>query len=112
MTEDDHILAIYEAVLRVTSKMLEAARKTDWDKLIALESECRVLIEELISRNGAHKLSREQLARKAVIIRKVLADDAEIRNLTEAGMARLQWMLGGAVQQRKLREAYETDRGY
>ena len=49
--------------------------------------------------------------RKVEIIRQVLADDAEIRNLTEPWMQRLQHLLTSVGQERKLHAAYNAGAG-
>ncbi len=46
--------------------------------------------------------------RKIEIVRKVLADDAEIRDLTEPQLARLGKMLEGTRREQKVRSAYNA----
>jgi flagellar protein FliT len=100
------IIATYEAILAITGQMLDAARNDDWDRLVALEQDCKKLVERLIADNTGQPLDSEFQPRKAEIIRKVLADDAEIRNITEPWMAQLQNILGSADRERKLSRAY------
>lgn len=101
------IIAAYEAILALTGQMLEAARNDDWDGLVALEKECKKLVAELVAENTGQPLSGQFRQRKAEIIRKVLADDAEIRNITQPWMAHLQAVLGSAGREKKLRHAYD-----
>lgn len=107
MTSEE-MIAAYESILQVTTQMLEAARAADWDRLVASEKQCRALVERLAA---ARQLSTPALephlrSRKVQIIRRVLADDAEIRNLTEPWMHRLQHMLASVGRERRLQAAY------
>lgn len=100
------IITTYETLLAITGRMLDVARIGDWDRLVALEKDCKKLVEELIAENHDLPLSSQLQQRKAEIIRKVLADDAEIRSITEPWMAQLQDFLGSAGRERKLSRAY------
>ncbi len=111
MMNSPQIITIYETVLAITGQMLDAARNDDWDRLVALEKDCKKRVEELIAENYGLPLSSQFQQRKAEIIRKVLADDAEIRNITEPWMAQLQNLLGNAGRERKLSEAYAPGNG-
>ena len=102
------LIGTYENILAVTARMLGAARAAEWDRLVELEQECRLLVQSLIAARSGNEIELEPEVRKRKfeIIRKVLADDAEIRNLTEPWMQRLQHLLGSIGQERKLRAAY------
>ncbi len=100
------VLELYEAILSVTAEMLAAARAADWEKLIEREHACRLLVEQLKQMAEHAPLDDAARRRKAEIIRKVLADDAAIRNLTEPELARLSSLLDAQRRDRGLREAY------
>jgi flagellar protein FliT len=100
------LIATYEAILQVTTQMLDAARAGDWDRLVDRERECRRLVDCVATTKAEIRLEPEARQRKVEIIRKVLADDAEIRNLAEPCMARLQHLIGSARQERDLHAAY------
>ena len=104
------MIATYENILAVTAQMLEAARAADWDLLVKREQQCRQLVEILMNTRCENEIVLEPQVhkRKVEIIRKVLADDAEIRNLTEPWMQRLQHLLTSVGQERKLHAAYNT----
>ena len=106
MMNSPRIITNYETILAITGQMLDAARNDDWERLVALEKDCKKLVEELIAENYGLPLSSQLQRRKAEIIRKVLADDAEIRNITEPWMMQLQNLLGSAGRERKLSRAY------
>ena len=111
MNEQEHILDVYGSISTVTSQMVDAASKGDWDRLVALEHDCRSLIETLKHSDAGAKAGAQFVQRKVALIRKVLADDAEVRKFTEPWMSKLEAYLGNARQEHKLRRAYESDLG-
>lgn len=106
--DNSQIIATYETILAITGQMLQAARSNDWDYLMALEEDCRVNVEKLMAANPA-PLGGEYQQRKVEIIHKVLADDAEIRNITQPWMAHLQNAIGSIGCEKKLSQAYGFD---
>lgn len=100
------IIQTYEAILEITAQMLEAARSADWDRLVEREKQCRALVDKLMAARMDVELDDDARRRKAEIIRKVLSDDAAIRDLTQPWMARLQHLLTSAGQERRLQAAY------
>lgn len=111
MTQHQSILDIYASISVKTGEMLDAAINGDWDKLIALEQDCRALIEILRLADSGSDKSTAFLQRRGDFIRKVLADDAEIRKYTEPWMTKIQIYLGNARREQQLQRAYETDHG-
>ena len=112
MSGHHHVLAIYSSISAKTGEMLDAARVSDWERLIALEQDCRALVEALKRVEvDTTDTDSEYLEHKAEFIHKVLADDAEIRKLTEPWMTQLGVYLGSACQEQRLHRAYETDNG-
>ena len=98
-------LAGYEAMAEISGQMLGAARESDWDRFIAEEKRCRDLVADLQSRAQAN-LSAAERARKLVLLRKMLSDDAQIRDLAEPWMMRLQDTLATSGNHRRLGESY------
>ena len=82
------MIGTYENILAVTAQMLDAARAADWDLLVRREQECRQLVENLMNaRSGNEVVLEPQVRRRKVeIIRKVLADDAQIHALWALGV--------------------------
>jgi flagellar protein FliT len=111
MSEEEHILDIYGSISDKTGEMLDAARCGDWDRLIVLEQDCRVLIERLKRTNAGPTAGVQFVQRRIAHIRKALANDAEIRKLTEPWMTQLEAYIGGARRERTLQRAYESDYG-
>lgn len=100
-------LMTYNAILSTTGKMLAAAQNNEWDQLILLEQECRQLTEMLINNDPEPILDKELLQNKVTIINQILADDAEIRAITEPWMVKLQDMLNTNERTRSLQQAYQ-----
>ena len=70
----------------------------------------QVLIEKVKSPEPALLADPQFRQRKAGILRKVLADDREVRRFTEPWMTRLEVYLGSSHQARRLHRAYQSDR--
>jgi flagellar protein FliT len=85
--------------------MLDAAREGDWDRLIEEERRCSALIDGL-RRLGEVPLSEPASKAKHGILRKLLADDAEIRTLTQPWLGQLEAMLGASANARRLGDSY------
>ncbi|TFH10109.1 MAG: flagellar protein FliT [Nitrosomonadales bacterium] len=102
MNNSSEIIVIYESILAITGQMLKAAQSADWENLIALEQECRGLTRKLMINNANKMLDGETRQRKQKIIQQILADDAEIRILTQPWMAQLQNILSNPVYKRCL----------
>ena len=104
--DNSQIIGTYETILDITGQMLRAAQDSDWDLLVSLEEDCRISVEKLMAGNPAQPLPARLQQRKVEIIRQVLADDAEIRNITEPWMLQLQNILGNTNRERRLNQAY------
>ena len=91
--------------------MLAAAQNDEWDQLVELEKECRKLTDELIANNTEYELnlSEELQQHKVKIIHQVLANDAQIRTITEPWMAQLQNILNTTKCERNLQQAYQSN---
>jgi len=103
------MLAQYEAVALASARMLGAARASDWELLIEEEGRCAALVEAIRSDRAPPALDEHGLARKAVIIRRILADDAEIRRLTQPWLRRIEEMLRVSANGHRLGDAYRQD---
>lgn len=100
-------LKTYDAILATTGKMLTAAQNNEWDQLIQLEQECKQLTEILIQNDREPILDKELLQKKVKIIHQILADDAQIRAITEPWMMKLQDILNTNSRTRELQLAYQ-----
>lgn len=101
----DETLSHYDSIAEISGRMLEAARRNDWDAVILEEGHCRGLIDTLRGSTQT-TLSTEEQQRKHRILRKVLADDAEIRNLAQPWLLNLEKLLDASSNNRKLDGSY------
>ena len=105
MTSED-ILTVYESVADLTGQMLAAAGSNDWDRLVELEQQCSSKVSTLRASEGAQTLTGPARKRKVELIKKVLADDRRIRDLTTPWMAQLSKLINSNGTQRRLANAY------
>ena len=103
------MLSLYRKVSEASGEMLECARRGDWSALVAAERRCKAHIDKLRAL-GEQALSPADLAEKHRIIRKLLADDAEIRELAQPWMKRLQTFLASSDNERRLGASYGGSR--
>ncbi|MBR7798931.1 flagellar protein FliT [Undibacterium sp. FT137W] len=103
------VISIYETVAVISDQMLLAAKNADWDRLTELESQCSEHIASLREGEGPIKLTGETRDRKVKIIQKILADDRQIRDLTEPWMANLSKLIRSNQTERKLVQAYGSN---
>lgn len=104
--DTDKLLSTYDRLSRTTGCMLSAAQRGDWDRLVDLEKNCASLVAELSALENDAVLPRGLRARKHELIRKVLADDAAIRNITEPWLQQLGSMLDANQQEQRLLRTY------
>jgi flagellar protein FliT len=100
------VISLYESVADITEQMLAAARTGDWELLVELETRCSSQVEIIKSTEPRVALTGVVRDRKVKIIRKILEDDREIRNITEPWMAQLSTLMNSAGTERKLARAY------
>lgn len=106
MMNDDDVISLYESVSDLTARMLAAAQSGDWDHLVELESDCASRVQVLRDGEALASLSGERRMRKVAIIKKILADDRAIRDLTSPWMAKLSAMMQSTGTERRLVNAY------
>lgn len=102
------LLKQYDAIWRLTQKMLEAARQEEWDQLIELEQARAAHIDAMMKQESEILWTQEEQFQKGELIRKILAADEEIKTLTATWMGELQEMLGSIGTVKKLSKTYET----
>lgn len=105
------VLEKYESLSAITGKMRDAAAQGDWDLLVELEEQSRARVEEMKLLDLA-PIDETTRLRKVALIRKILADDAEIRSKTEPWMAQLQRIMDNARSEDRLQKAYSAGTGY
>lgn len=103
---EDLVLSCYQQIADASGQMLNAARAADWDGLVEAEMNCANLICKVGALSKRAAISPEGNVKRMQIIRRVLADDAEIRGLVEPRMATLEGFLSGRDNGRRVQNAY------
>lgn len=102
----EEVLSLYETVAGITDQMVAAARERDWERLTALEALCASHVATLKREEKPTPLPTVMREQKVRIIQKILADDREIRSITEPWMQQLSAMINNVGTERKLSQAY------
>jgi flagellar protein FliT len=100
------VIANYESLSSITSKMRDAAVHGEWGQLIVLEQQCSRHVAAMKPADAEAKLDELARQRKIELIKKILADDAEIRNRTEMWTGQLQRIMQSNRQEQRLQQAY------
>jgi len=100
------VIENYEYLSSLTAQMREAAVLNKWDHLVELEKQCSQRVASMKAQDANSPLDENTRLRKVALIRKILADDAEIRNCTEPWMAQLKRIIKSVGQERRLLETY------
>jgi len=104
-------IALYESMRAVSAQMVEAARANDWDRLVVLERDCAGMARGIENEAAPVALGAEARARKAALIRQILADDAEVRRHAEPWLEHVRQFLGDGARARNVRRAYGANSG-
>ena len=102
------VITNYETLSALTGQMREAAVQGEWDKLVSIEQQCSQQVAAMRPADAAAAAALDDPARqrKIQLIKKILADDAEIRNRTEVWMGQLQRIMQSNRQEQRLQQAY------
>ena len=103
------VIENYEFLSSITGQMRAAATQGEWDRLVELEGQCSQRVETMKAVDAATPIDESTRLRKVALIRKILADDKEIRNHTEPWMVQLQRLIQSAGQERRLQQAYSNE---
>ena len=98
MTPQD-VLYAHEQIAGLTGKMLEAARNGDWIALNRLEIQCAEYARQF-EQDGRLPLTGADRQRKVALLKQILANDREIRAITEPWHAQAAQMMQGASGER------------
>jgi flagellar protein FliT len=100
------IVERYPRMADASGRMLSAARADDWDEVCKVERECADLVTELSRMGDLAPLDPTLRAQKLELMKKVLADDAEIRLLSQPWLRKLDTMMRGPATIDRLKRAY------
>ncbi|HKT03835.1 MAG TPA: flagellar protein FliT [Rugosimonospora sp.] len=108
MNRKAEYFARYEALAAVSGRMLSAARGADWSTLPALQAEFLRLVDGLKEADPGVVLDESDLGRKLALIRRILADDAAIRDLASPEVARLSALFEARCSTKALADLYRA----
>ena len=100
------VVSVYETMVGITERMLDAATANEWDRLAELEQECAVHARRLQANEGALPLAGQERQRKVAAIRRMLDADRRIRDLTTPWMAQLSALINNTSTERRVARAY------
>lgn len=100
-TEQCSVIEHYEAIAAASRHMLDAARAGNWDEVGRKEEHCRALIGRLKRTQPDGSIASGVRRVRFALLRAILADDAEIRELSEPWLKQLEALLGGHAGPRR-----------
>ncbi|MES2741311.1 MAG: flagellar protein FliT [Pseudomonadota bacterium] len=106
MMSAQEVLSVYQAMAELTEQMVTAAGQSDWDRLVLLEQHCARHVATLKAHEPAQALSGAGRQKKIDLIKKLLADDRAIRDLTAPWMTQLSALINNTGTERRLAHAY------
>lgn len=83
----------YEWIAHASHAMLAAAKRDDWDEVGRLEARCRALIADLHAAARVERLDVPEQRRRVALLRRILADDAQIRVRSEPWLQQIEQLL-------------------
>lgn len=104
--DGDSIIEAYEAVLTLTQQMLDAARTSRWEELIAAEDERSRMIDNISKSDSGVTPDERARSSKRELIGAIMQRDAEIRILTQDWMHELRVVISSLNAQQRLQHAY------
>jgi len=102
------VIENYELLSSIMGEMRAAATQGEWDHLVELEKQCRQRVGAMKAQDAATPIDESTRLRKVALIRKILADDKDIRDHTEPWMAQLQHLIQSTGQERRLLQTYSA----
>lgn len=86
----------YQQLSDLSGAMLEAARRGDWDTVTSTERICARVIGDMRQQPEAAPVSDSEHDARLRLLRKILADDAEVRDLAQPWMRELERIIKGS----------------
>lgn len=106
--DNREIMSLYAKIANQSEEMLRAAQKGSWDELCAAEEVVSRLIHDLqtLKQVKESDLNERERIEHITYLKKILADDAEIRNITEPRLRQLEEFLRASSNTQKLSNSY------
>jgi flagellar protein FliT len=92
--QENFPLVLYANMRMVSSRMVDAARARNWERLRELEKDVNRQRESVLERAPGAPLSPEMQAQRVALIKSIFADDREVRRHTHEWMDKLPQLLG------------------
>ncbi|MBD8531553.1 flagellar protein FliT [Massilia sp. CFBP 13647] len=89
------LLAMYESIATITSKMVSAANARDLDTLESLREQCGAQLSA--AAGGVSALEGAQRLRKIELLKQIMANDRAVREITEPWHAKLEQLARAAA---------------
>lgn len=96
----------YERALELTRGMLDAAQKSEWERLVAQERERAGLIDRLRDLDREPSRDARDRERKRTLLREIMQLDEQIEILTQDWMRELRDILGSINAEQRLSRTY------
>ena len=106
MTGVHAIMQRYEKALELTRSMLEAAQKSEWERLVALERERGALIDELRDLDRDPARDTREREHKRALLRETMQLDEQVEILTRDWMRELREVLASISAEQRLSRTY------
>jgi Flagellar protein FliT len=106
LTGEHAIMQRYEKALELTRSMLEAAQKSEWQRLVELERERAILIDELRELDRDPGRDMRERERKRALLREIMQLDEQVELLTKDWMRELREVLGSISAEQRLSRTY------
>ncbi len=103
---EQQIVERYRRMADASGRMLSAARVDDWDEVCKVEKECAELVSELARMGDLAPVDPTLRSQKLELMKRVLADDAEIRLLSQPWLRKLDTMMRGPATIDRLNRTY------
>ncbi|WP_395401578.1 flagellar protein FliT [Pseudoduganella sp. UC29_106] len=103
---NQEVLSVYGEMARLSASMLRAAQAAEWDRLEELEAGVSAQVSRLRGNEDAVVLDSAERAQKLAMIKQILDDDHQIRDLTMPWMAELSKLISSTGTERRLANAY------
>jgi flagellar protein FliT len=103
---NQEVLSVYGEMAKLSQLMVRAAAAAEWDRLEELEAGVSLQVSRLRGQEDAVVLDSAERARKLVLIKQILDDDRQIRDLTMPWMAELSKLISSTGAERRLANAY------
>jgi hypothetical protein len=97
---------LYRQLADTVSKQRIAAFDSDWEVLIALEVDCRKIIEALRRSDPFTDLSFAEKEELMIILSKIAKDQQEVRKISEEGRSQLSALIKSIKTEQKIIQAY------